>query len=501
MSERNPSAAHNLVLFANARAGGGAAKAIMDRFSEVIGEDRIFDVIQHSPRDVLRREFENRSRGVDRAPVETGPSSGPSSGPSPSSSSGSPVPSSSTDPTRIIVAGGDGTVTWILGIIDELVKAYPTVPVPPVAILPLGTGNDLAINLGWGKSFRPANIKSTTALGKTVTRITTAPTTLVDHWNVRFDHMPFSVEDSLPHALHLCNQNNETLHAEEIREGPSSVPMSATSAFWNYLSIGLDAQTAYKFHTLREHHPSCTSSRLINQAWYGVFTCGTGWFCGGRPLAGTGSHNPSSTHRIIKRLRVKKRIEDEYVDVDVPKDIRALVLLNLQTYGGGRDIWGIHNESNLERKGMKRPEKNDGILEVIGFRNGWHTAVVMGEVATQRIHGKRLGQGCAVEIIFDSKDSARPGSSIRKNKSVCMQLDGEPWKQRISLGVENTRETKPREGAWGAAGASVEDGHVEDEGIDYERIHDDEGIHDGHEPRLTVTWGGQSHLLDATRLG
>ena len=54
--------------------------------------------------------------------------------------------------------------------------------------------------------------------------------------------------------------------------------------FWNYYSVGLDAQAAYGFHSLREKRPWAAPSRMINQGWYGYFSCTTGWFCNAPPV-------------------------------------------------------------------------------------------------------------------------------------------------------------------------------------------------------------------------
>lgn len=50
---------------------------------------------------------------------------------------------------RILAAGGDGTVAWILKTIRDLGLD----PEPHVAVMPLGTGNDLSLSFGWGNTF------------------------------------------------------------------------------------------------------------------------------------------------------------------------------------------------------------------------------------------------------------------------------------------------------------------------------------------------------------
>lgn len=52
---------------------------------------------------------------------------------------------------KILVAGGDGTIGSVINFIKSNIPEW-TLDMPAIAILPLGTGNDLSRCLGWGAS-------------------------------------------------------------------------------------------------------------------------------------------------------------------------------------------------------------------------------------------------------------------------------------------------------------------------------------------------------------
>lgn len=54
----------------------------------------------------------------------------------------------------------------------------------------------------------------------------------------------------------------------------------------------------------------------------------------------------------------------EWVEVVVPSSVKALVLLNLQSYAGGRDLWGLKDTKKDVAKGWQVPIFNDGLIEV-----------------------------------------------------------------------------------------------------------------------------------------
>lgn len=79
---------------------------------------------------------------------------------------------------RVLVCGGDGTVGWVLNAIDKQNFVSP----PPVAILPAGTGNDLARVLSWGGGL--GSVERQGGLCTVLHHIEYAAVTILDRWKV-----------------------------------------------------------------------------------------------------------------------------------------------------------------------------------------------------------------------------------------------------------------------------------------------------------------------------
>jgi len=112
-TEALPEDAMPLLVFVNSRSGGQMGNYLLDALRSNLNPLQVVDLHNTGPKAALKL-FAN-------------------------------VPN-----VRILVAGGDGTVAWILQTLDEL-----DVPKKPaVGILPLGTGNDLARVLGWEEAIQ-----------------------------------------------------------------------------------------------------------------------------------------------------------------------------------------------------------------------------------------------------------------------------------------------------------------------------------------------------------
>ena len=60
-------------------------------------------------------------------------------------------------PISATACGGDGTVGWILSVMDKMefgTDSRGRDRRPAIAIIPLGTGNDLSRSLEWGGKYR-----------------------------------------------------------------------------------------------------------------------------------------------------------------------------------------------------------------------------------------------------------------------------------------------------------------------------------------------------------
>ncbi|GLV39416.1 Diacyl glycerol kinase epsilon [Carabus blaptoides fortunei] len=213
---------------------------------------------------------------------------------------------------NLLVAGGDGTVAWILNTIEKMQLST----IPGVAIVPTGTGNDLSRVLGWGAEHAPY-----TDGADLLQKILKADPQQLDRWSVELK--PF---------VHL------------------GLPILNKSLFmYNYLSIGVDAQVALDFHRTRESGLYPFSSRIFNKLLYLCF--------------GTQQVVAAGCRGLNKRVEV-------YLDgelVTLP-DLEAIVVLNIPSWGAGVDLWALVDED------VPPQSYSDGIVEVVGIYSSFHMA-------------------------------------------------------------------------------------------------------------------------------
>jgi len=140
---------------------------------------------------------------------------------------------------RLLVAGGDGTVSWVLGKdgVDCLPESIQKSQLP-VAILPLGTGNDLAKSFRWNSSYSPHDH----GIVPHLLRVVEANERLLDRWTVT------ATTSSTPrHGTDGADKKNKQL--AEVNQ-----PDTESMSMLNYCGIGCGARVALNFHTLREQH-------------------------------------------------------------------------------------------------------------------------------------------------------------------------------------------------------------------------------------------------------
>uniref|UniRef100_A0A158QEG8 Diacylglycerol kinase n=1 Tax=Hymenolepis diminuta TaxID=6216 RepID=A0A158QEG8_HYMDI len=271
---------------------------------------------------------------------------------------------------RILVCGGDGTVGWILSEIDSL-ALYPT---PPIAILPLGTGNDLARTLQWGPGYADE------PLSKVLISVEEGRVVLLDRWNIT--SRPLTPVD--------VDFDDETeISSSAGVQLSDKLPLNVMN---NYFSLGADAATALEFHESREANPDRFNSRLKNKIFY----------------AGVGGMD------LIKRTW---RDLSDYVTLvcdgvnmnNKLQELRphVLLFLNIPKYSAGTVPWGHSSGTDQQQR------IDDKKLEVIGLTTASLATLQMGG------HGDRICQCSEM--------------TLTTRKTIPMQIDGEPCRLGPSI--------------------------------------------------------------------
>ena len=153
------------------------------------------------------------------------------------------------------------------------------------------------------------------------------------------------------------------------------------------MKIGADAKVALKFHEQREAHPERFKSRIGNKISY------------------TAIGSKAAFERTI--LNREMTVEANGQKVDIPNDAEGLVILNLDNYGAGINLWGTKSEDKFKTQSFR-----DGMFEVVTINSTFH----LGAIKVHLANATRICQASEITLKMNSN-------------SLAAQVDGEPWMQ------------------------------------------------------------------------
>ncbi|CAM9861366.1 unnamed protein product, partial [Choristocarpus tenellus] len=203
-ADQIPEGVSPLIVFVNGRSGGKQGASLLSHFRHLLNPLQVVDLGEEGPVDALGR-FRN-------------------------------IPN-----LRLLCCGGDGTVAWLLEAVEQVEWRTKR---PPLAVLPLGTGNDLARVLGWGGGYEGESLESL------LDTIDSAQVTLMDRWSV---------------SVNATGKGMKGMGKGSSGGGGGGGRKDRQLIMNNYLGIGVDGQVALDFHQMREARPLLFFNRAINK--------------------------------------------------------------------------------------------------------------------------------------------------------------------------------------------------------------------------------------------
>ncbi|XP_040569190.1 diacylglycerol kinase theta isoform X2 [Lepeophtheirus salmonis] len=321
-----------LLVFVNVKSGGGQGLQLIQSFRKLLNPHQVFDLCNGGPLCGLYvfRKMEKY---------------------------------------KILVCGGDGTIGWVLQCLDN-VGQDSQCSTPPCAIVPLGTGNDLARVLRWGPGYTGTEDPLTL-----LRDVIDADEVRLDRWTVVFR----------PNTEDMTGPDGQSLIVSNAQTSEDNAQIFVMN---NYFGIGLDADLCLDFHNKREENPEKFNSRFHNKGVYVKV--------GLRKMVG---------RRSCKDLNKEVTMEVDGKLVDLP-NLEGIIILNIMSWGSGANAWGIEvNEK------FTKPNHWDGVLEVVGVTGVVH----LGQIQSGLRSAIRIVQGSHIKI--------------KMNSEIPVQVDGEPWIQ------------------------------------------------------------------------
>ncbi|XP_021901091.1 LOW QUALITY PROTEIN: diacylglycerol kinase 5-like [Carica papaya] len=274
-----------VLVFINSKSGGQLGADLLVTFRSILNEKQVFDLGEEAPDKVLSRIYVNLEKLKN---------------------DGDEFAKEIQERLRIIVAGGDGTAGWLLGVVCDLKLSYP----PPIATMPLGTGNNLPFAFGWVKSCTLKTAQMNLLIFCFMNLV--VDVAFFSSWHILM-RMRIPNEGpcdpiaplELPHSLHAFHRVSST---DELNvEGYHPF----RGGFWNYFSMGMDAQISYAFHSERKLHPEKFKNQLVNQSTYARLGCTQGWFFASL------FHPASRNIAQLAKVKVMKK-HGEWQDLHIP---------------------------------------------------------------------------------------------------------------------------------------------------------------------------------------